>query len=162
YVRALLHGLFAGPPADAALRARLGAEEVGALHERLRAVDPEAAARILANDRRRLGRALEVYALTGGPISTPQRAHDVKNAPSRSPARWIGLDPPPAELKRLIDARVDAMLAGGLVEEVRALAARYPLDLRAFDAIGYREIAAHLRGEIDLPGARATIQAATR
>src|SRR5262249_15398417 len=66
------------------------------------------------------------------------------------------------ELRRRIDARVDAMLASGLVDEVRALAGRYPLDLRAFDAIGYREIGAHLRGEIDLPAARAKMQAATR
>ena len=162
YVRALMHGLFAGPPADAELRAQLAAEDVGALHERLRAVDPEAAGRILPNDRRRLIRALEVHTLTGVPISTHQRAHDVKNAPSRYAARWAGLDPPAAELRARIAARVDAMLAAGLVDEVRRLAARYPLDLRAFDAIGYREIGAHLRGEIDLPTARDKMIAATR
>ena len=162
YVRALMHGLFAGPPADAELRARLAREDVGALHERLRAVDPEAAARILPNDRRRLIRALEVHTLTGVPISTHQRTHDVRNAPSRYPARWVGLDPPAAELRARIAARVDAMLAAGFVDEVRRLAERYPLDLRAFDAIGYREIGAHLRGEIDLAAAREKTIAATR
>src|SRR5215468_2526368 len=162
YVRALMHGLFAGPPADAELRARLAREDVGALHGRLRAVDPEAAARILPNDRRRLIRALEVHVLTGVPISMHQRAHDVKNAPSRYPARWVGLDPPAAELRARIATRVDAMLSAGLVDEVRKLAARYPFHLRAFDAIGYREIGAHLRGEIDLPAAREKMIAATR
>src|SRR5262249_57246909 len=89
-------------------------------------------------------------------------AHDVKNAPARYPARWVGLDPPAAALRARIAARVDAMLASGFVDEVRRLAARYPLELRAFDAIGYREIGAHLRGEIDLPAAREKMVAATR
>jgi tRNA dimethylallyltransferase len=162
YVRALMHGLFAGPPADPELRATLEREDAGALHERLRDVDPVAAGRILPNDRRRLIRALEVHTLTGVPISTHQRAHDVKNAPSRYPARWVGLDPPAAELRARIAARVDAMLAAGFVDEVRRLAARFSLALRAFDAIGYREIGAHLRGEIDLPTAREKMIAATR
>jgi tRNA dimethylallyltransferase len=162
YLRALLHGLFEGPPADAALRAELETQETAALLERLRGVDPEAAARILPNDRRRLVRALEVHALTGVPISTHQRAHDVRHAPSRYPATWVGLDPPRAELGRRIDARVDAMFAAGLVDEVRALAARHPLELRAFDAIGYREVRAHLRGELGLEEARAQVKAATR
>src|SRR5262249_20538707 len=83
YVRALLFGLFAGPGADAELRARLEAEGAAALHERLRTVDPEAAARILANDVRRLVRALEVHALTGQPISAHQQRHDVRRAPPR-------------------------------------------------------------------------------
>jgi tRNA dimethylallyltransferase len=162
YVRALLRGLFEGPAADLELRARLEAEGAPALHERLRAVDPTAAARILPGDLRRLVRALEVHTLTGVPISTHQEAHGIRAAPPRYPSRWVGLDPPRDELAARIDARVDAMFAAGLVDEVRGLAARHPLDRRAFDAIGYREIRAHLAGQLSLDDARAQMKAATR
>jgi tRNA dimethylallyltransferase len=163
YVRALLYGLFAGPGADAGLRAQLEAEGATALHERLRAVDPEAAARIGASDVRRLVRAVEVHALTGTPISAHQQRHDVRRAPPRYAARWVGLAPPRAELVRRIDARVAEMVAAGLVDEVRALvAAGYPLELRAFDAIGYREVRAHLTGALPAEELVPRIQAATR
>ncbi len=163
YVRALLHGLFEGPPADPALRARLEREGTAALHARLAGVDPEAAARIDANDLRRLVRALEVYELTGTPISAHQRAHDVRNAPRRYPARVVGLDPPRALLRRRIEERVDAMLAAGLIEEVRALAAAgHDLSRRAFDAIGYREVRAHLVGALPREQIAGAMKAATR
>lgn len=162
YVRALLFGLFAGPPADAALRSRLSAQGAPALHARLREVDPEAAARIQPNDLRRLIRALEVFELTGRPISQHQREHDVRHAPPRYPARWIGLAPPRAELAARIEARVDGMFAAGLEGEVRGLAERYPLDLRAFDAIGYRELRDVVRRDLDVEAARAQMKAATR
>jgi tRNA dimethylallyltransferase len=163
YVRALLYGLFEGPGADAAVRARLEAEGAAALALRLRAVDPEAAARILPGDLRRLVRALEVWELTGTPISVHQRAHDVRRARPRYDARWVGLDPPRAELALRIDQRVDGMIAAGLVDEARRLLADgYPPELRAFDAIGYREVLAHLRGELGLADAIAAIKAATR
>ncbi len=162
YVRALLHGLFEGPAADPALRARLEAEGAGALHERLLVVDPEAAARIDRNDLRRLVRALEVHELTGIPMSAHQRAHDVRSTPHRYPARIIGLDPPRDELRRRIDERVDAMIAGGLVAEVRELLARFPSRPRALEAIGYREIVAFLDGKGTLEDAVRDIKAATR
>jgi tRNA dimethylallyltransferase len=162
YVRALLHGLFEGPGADAALRARLSTQGAPALLARLTEVDPESAGRILPNDTRRLIRALEVFELTGRPISALQREHDVRRAPARYRARWIGLAPPRDELHRRIEARVDAMLAAGLIDEVRGLADRYPLDLRAFDAIGYREAREVLRGTLDPTAAPAHIKAATR
>ncbi len=163
YVRALMYGLFAGPGADAELRARLEAEGAPALHARLAAVDPEAAARILPGDLRRLVRALEVHALTRTPISALQRHHDVRRAPPRHHARWVGLAPPRAELVRHIDARAAAMVAAGLVGEVCALvAAGYGLDLRAFDAIGYREVRAQLRGQLLAEELVPRIQAATR
>jgi tRNA dimethylallyltransferase len=163
YVRALLHGLFEGPGADAALRARLEAQGAAALHARLGAVDPEAAARIDASDLRRLVRALEVFELTGTPISVHQRAHDIRRAPRRYPARVVGLDPERQELRSRIARRVEAMLAAGLVDEVRRLAdAGFDLGLRAFDAIGYREARACLRGELDAGALAETIAAATR
>ena len=162
YVRALLYGLFEGPGADAALRARLEAQGAAALHARLSRSDPEAAARIDPNDLRRLVRALEVEELTGVPMSEHQRRHDVRNAPRRYQARLVGLDPPRAELHRRIGARVDAMLAGGILDEARALAAAQAGGARAFDAIGYRELLAHLRGELDLAAAAEAMKAATR
>jgi tRNA dimethylallyltransferase len=163
YVRALLHGLFEGPPADAALRARLEREGAAALHARLSQVDPVAAARIDAGDLRRIVRALEVFELTGTPISAHQRAHDIRRAPRRYPARVVGLDPPRAELRRRIDERVQAMLAGGLIEETRGLAAAgHDLSRRAFDAIGYREVRAHLSGELAREALAPAIAAATR
>ncbi len=153
YLRAVLYGLFAGPAAAPALRARLaeeaGAAGVPALWERLLTVDPAAAAKIDRNDLVRITRALEVYELTGRPISEHQRAHDFTKLPRRYDTRIIGLAPPPAELRARIDARVDAMIAAGLVDEVRGLAARgYSCELRAFAAIGYREVCAMLRGEL--------------
>jgi tRNA dimethylallyltransferase len=169
YVRALLHGLFDGPPADPALRARLEAEADAApegtalLHARLAAVDPAAAARIDRRDRVRLIRALEVHELTGEAISVHQERHDYRNAPLRYDVRGIGLAPPRAELHARIDARVDQMIAAGLEAEVRALgAAGYGYDLRAFGAIGYREMCAFLQGKMPLPEAIASIKSATR
>jgi tRNA dimethylallyltransferase len=163
YVRALLHGLFEGPGADAALRARLTAEGAPALAARLASVDPEAAARIDKNDLRRLVRALEVFELTGKPISEHQRVHDIRRAPRRYHARVVGLDPPRDELRRRIAARVDAMLAAGLLDEVRGLAAAgHDLDARAFDAIGYREARAVLRGALAEADMAETMKAATR
>src|SRR5262249_20213547 len=166
YVRALLHGMFPGPGADAEVRARLEDEaratSVEALWARLAAVDPAAAARILRRDLRRIVRALEVYELTGTPMSAHQAAHDVARAPSRYPARVVGLDPPRAELHRRIDRRVDEMFAAGLVDEVQGLLARYPRTLAASAAIGYREVIAHLLDGVALADAVLAVKRATR
>ena len=169
YVRALLYGLFDGPPADASLRARLEAEADAApegtasLHARLLVVDPAAAARIDRRDRVRLIRALEVHELTGEPISAHQERHDYKNAPLRYDVRGVGLGPPRPALHARIDARVDQMIAAGLEAEVRALgAAGYDFGLRAFSAIGYREMCAFLQGKLDLAEAVRGIKSATK
>ena len=155
YVRVLLLGLFAGPPADPALRSRLEAEAAAgggapALWERLRAVDPEGAGRIDRNDLKRIIRALEVCELTGVPMSHHQRAHDHRRVPPRYPARLVGLRPPDRdELYRRIDARVDAMLAAGLLEEVvRLRRAGFGPGLRSQQAIGYAELHRHLDGAL--------------
>jgi tRNA dimethylallyltransferase len=161
YVRALLYGLFDGPPADAALRARLEAEPE--LHAKLAAVDPVAAARLDPNDRVRLIRALEVFELTGEPISAHQQRHSVKTAPPRYQARVIGLAPPRPELGARIDARVDQMIAAGLEQEVRALLDRgYAPTLRSLGAIGYREMCAYVLGKLTRDEAIAKMKSATR
>ena len=151
YVRALLFGLFAGPPADPALRARLRAEGLPALWQRLSAADPASAARIDRNDEKRIVRALEVLELTGEPMSVHQERHDHRRVAPRYQTRLVGLDPPRAELYRRIDARVDEMMAAGLIDEVRRLrAAGYGPELRSQAAIGYAELHRHLDGVLPL------------
>ena len=167
YYRALLYGLFAGPAADESLRARLDDEAetggVETLWARLAAVDPEAAGRIDRRDRVRIIRALEVWELTGVPISAHQREHDHRKLPPRYPVRGIGLGPPRDELGPRIDARVDAMFAAGWVDEVKALnASGFACALRAFAAIGYREICAFLHGKYPLEEAVRKTKQATR
>lgn len=163
YLKALLRGLFEGPSADAALRRSLEAEADrdggAALHARLAAVDPAAAARLHPNDRRRVVRALEVAALTGRPLSIQQREH-------ARPAEGVAvfaLDRPRAELHDRIDRRVAAMFDSGLVEEVRRLLDN-PRGISgvAAQGVGYRETIALLRGEADLATTVARIQARTR
>jgi tRNA dimethylallyltransferase len=155
YVRALLLGLFDGPGGDPEIRARLQAEAAdtgtAALHARLVAVDPALESRIDRNDLKRIVRALEVYELTGEPMSVHQQRHDHRALPRRYPARLIGLAPDRDQLYRQIDARVDAMMADGLLAEVAALrASGYLPPLRSQQAIGYAELHAHLEGRLDL------------
>jgi tRNA dimethylallyltransferase len=156
YVRALLLGLFEGPPADAELRRQLEAEaEAGggapALWERLREVDLESAARIDPNDLIRITRALEVFLLTGATMTEHHRAHDHRKAPLRYRARLIGLAPEREALYRRIDKRVDEMMAAGLLAEVEALRERgFGSEVGSQAAIGYAELHQHLDGEIPL------------
>ena len=172
YFQALLEGLAALPPADAALRDRIAAraQQAGwpALHAELARIDPEAAARIHATDPQRTQRALEVYRLTGKPISYWQAMPPV----GRLPVRMLKLVLAPADravLHERIARRFDAMLAGGLLEEVRRLRAlpglaAHPaqLELPAIRAVGYRLAWQHLDGEFDLAGLRERGIAATR
>lgn len=164
YLRALRTGLFTGPPADAALRARLAALEAatpGALHARLAAVDPPSAARLHARDQVRLVRALEVYELSGRPLSVWHAEHRAGRV--ARPMRVVGLAVPRATLAARLAARCQAMLDAGLLDEIRALQARgYGPELPAMRSIGYREMTAHLRGEMDLPAALGAMQRATR
>jgi tRNA dimethylallyltransferase len=163
YLKALRHGLFDGPPADEALRARLTqeAERRGrpVLHERLARVDPASAARLHPNDLRRVIRALEVWELTGRPISAWQTQWS--GEPARPRCLW--LDGPRDELYRRIDGRVRGMVSAGLVEEVRALRGLgRPLSPQARQALGYKEMFAYLDGEIGPEEAVRRIQARTR
>lgn len=156
YVRALLLGLFEGPPASPELRARLHAEaeQAGgapALWARLGQVDPESCLRIDRNDLRRIVRALEVYELTGTPMSVHQARHDFRTLPFRYPVRLVGLAPERARLYKRIDARVDAMMRAGLLAEVEGLrAAGIGPGYRSQAAIGYAELHQHLDGAVAL------------
>ncbi|MBI3783428.1 MAG: tRNA (adenosine(37)-N6)-dimethylallyltransferase MiaA [Deltaproteobacteria bacterium] len=164
YVKVLRGGLFDGPSRDAQLRARLQAEEAaapGSLHRRLAQVDPTTASRLHVRDRVRLIRALEVFELSGQPISEWQQRHGFRNADVR--LQGVVLSLPRAEVYRRIDARCAAMVASGLVEEVRALLdAGYDPQLPSLQSPGYREISEHVRGMCDLNAALARMAKATR
>jgi len=140
-------------PPDRRLRAELEtlAQREGpqALVEELARIDPASADRIDPRNLRRLIRALEVYRATGRPLSAWRTSE-----PPDFASTVIGLACPRDELYRRIDARVDAMMAAGLVDEVRGLIERgYGCGLPAMSGIGYREIAAHLAGERDIASA---------
>lgn len=165
YYKALFEGLFEGPSADPALRARLNELDNNTLHQRLSQVDPAAAARIHPNDRKRLVRALEVFELTGKPISSLQTEWDpAKPAPhGRHPAVWVGIDWEKDALNRRINARVKAMIASGWPDEVRRLlAAHGKLSKTAAEATGYAELTAHAQGRLTLDEATEQIKIATR
>jgi tRNA dimethylallyltransferase len=145
YVRALLLGLFAGPPASPELREELTelVRQGGAavLHAELTRIDPAAAARIDRNDAKRIIRAVEVFRLTGEPMSAHQARHDHRSTPPRYEAVLVGLAPERDALYGAIDRRVDAMIEAGLEGEVarlRTLGYRPPL--RSQQAIGYAEL----------------------
>jgi tRNA dimethylallyltransferase len=166
YLRALRDGLSPLPRADRSVRAELDAQaaELGlkALHERLRQLDPAAAARIAPSDRQRIQRALEVHALTNRPISELQRVDDARKRPA---VLAIALVPESrTELAARIERRFDAMVAAGFVGEVERLRARGDLtsDMPAMRAVGYRQIWAHLDGRCTLKEARAKAIVATR
>jgi tRNA dimethylallyltransferase len=151
YLAALLQGWQLPRVApDPELRARLEREAAQqgavALHDRLARVDPEAAASILPSNVRRVIRALEVFELTGRPISE-QRA--MRAPPYRTATIWLTLAA--ERLYARIDVRVDAMVAAGLVEEVRGLVARgFGWELPAMSGLGYREFRPYLAGEAAL------------
>ncbi len=163
YVRAVLEGWTVPEvPPNAALRDELyaRAEQEGheALHRELAAVDPDAAEAIDARNVRRVVRALEVYQETGVPISQLQQKH-----PPGYRILRIGLTMSRTALYARIDARVDAMLASGLVEEVRCLLQQgYTPDLPAMSGLGYRQIAQYLAGEISLEEAVELVKRHTR
>jgi tRNA dimethylallyltransferase len=167
YFKALTEGLSALPGADPAVRARLDARAAAdgwpALHEELAKVDPVTARRLKATDAQRIQRALEVYELAGRPLSELQGARESAGATGRTIP--VALVPPDrAALHRQIAVRFNAMLAAGLVAELEALRARYPLtpDLPAMRCVGYRQAFAFLDGRIDAAALRATGIAATR
>ena len=161
YFKVLFQGMFDGPGADEAVRAKLRAQPNDDLHRRLVAADPAAAKRIHVNDTKRLVRALEVLELTGKPISSLQTEWESPTA--RHEARWIGLSWDREALNRRINARVKAMLAAGWVDEVRALLARHgTLSKTASEATGYAELIAHVQGKLSLDDAAEQIKIATR
>jgi len=159
YFKALREGLSRLPPADAALRAAIEAEanEKGwpALHAELARFDPAAAKRLEPNDAQRIQRALEVYRLTGTPLSVLQGARVADAARFR----FVPVALVPSERARLhqrIEQRFDAMLCAGLVEELEALRGKYALcaELPAMRCVGYRQAWQYLEGVYD----RATLR----
>lgn len=167
YVDSLLSGrTFAPPPADPELRLALQRQmawEGGrAMLDRLAQVDPESAARLHPNDEKRIIRALEVFQQTGKSIS--QHNRDTQALPPRYQALSLGLTFAQREdLWTRIDSRVDQMLAAGLVQEVRdLLASGVPESGTAMQAIGYKELAAALRGQETLVEAVANMKLRSR
>jgi len=164
YARALRGGLSELPSADAGVRSRIDAQarEKGwpALHAKLREVDPATAARLPPNDSQRIQRALEVFELTGKPLSQLQ---GTSPGPGLHLLTIALLPADRAGLHRRIERRFDDMLAAGLLDEVRRLMARgLDADLPSMRSVGYRQAWRHLSGETTLAQFRAEAIAATR
>ena len=169
YLKALLRGVYPGPPADWAFRDQIEAEleSVGieALHARLEQVDPLAAAKLHPHDKRRIIRALEVYKQTGRPLSHEQTQFD--DIPHEHCKAFV-MAWPRRTLHGRIEARVQRMFQTGLVEEVKLLLDHYgDLGRTASQAVGYREVIAfvrnqHLHNGHELPAIVEQVQARTR
>jgi tRNA dimethylallyltransferase len=173
YWRAWAHGLSSLPPANPAIRARLDDEGKAlgwpAMHTKLAKLDPETAARLKPNDSQRVQRALEVYEITGKPMSTL-----LADAPSEDGREGSAIPPwiklvslEPSDRKRLhqnLEKRFDEMLAAGFLDEVKTLRTNPALhaDLPAIRAVGYRQAWEFLNGEIDAEQMRYKALAATR
>lgn len=165
YVKVLIHGIFPAPKVDPQLRDRLQRESevYGAeyLHARLALVDAPSAERIAVTDMVRIVRALEVYEQTGIPLSEHQMAHSF-HGKDYAPL-FLGLDYPRDVLYERVEARVDVMMAAGLLEEVRGLLARgYDRNLKPMQALGYKQLCEHLFGETTLEEAVRRIKRDTK
>ncbi len=163
WIRALLQGLFPAPARDAELRDRLAERwrsDPEAVRRDLEAVDPESARRIARNDRQRILRALEIFEITGVPLSQHWKHHETRplyNALMAAPRHSR------ADLYARIDARVERIFEAGLVAEVeRILDSGVPCDAHALKAIGYREVVNMLRGGSDLETALDSTKRASR
>jgi tRNA dimethylallyltransferase len=165
WVRALIYGLAGAPAADEAIRARhrSEAEQFGRpwLHARLREVDPDSHARLAPNDLVRVSRALEVYELTGKPLSELQASHGFRQADYD--VRFVGIRHDPAQLAARIERRVLGMFERGWLDEVRGLIADGYGEARALRSVGYRQLAAALAaGEVELAELTSQVARATR
>jgi tRNA dimethylallyltransferase len=165
YYRALTRGLFPGPGADSALRARL--DRVAArkgperLHRMLRRVDPESAQRIMHRDQKRLVRALEVFLTTGRPLT--EHFADTRSPVADCEVIALALSIPPALTAERVARRVDQQFARGIVDEVHGLLARgVPADARPFGGLVYRQVMEMRRGVRDEAATRALIIAENR
>lgn len=165
YIKSLLFGLFEGAGSDEQirdeLRARIEAEGLAKLHDELTLIDPTAAERINPNDARRIVRAMEVYRITGKPISFFQKQWE--QPPTKHDWTIIGLRREKADASGRINRRVKKMINTGLVEEVESLLnEEKPLSQQARCAIGYTEIIEHLNGQTTLEEATELIKMHTR
>jgi tRNA dimethylallyltransferase len=165
YIRALTKGLVAAPGGDENIRNELRwvaeREGGGALHSLLEKADPVTAARLHPNDHLRIIRALEIWRITGRPVSELQGEHRFADTPYA--CLKIGLAIERAVLYETIDARVDAMMQEGFLEEVRSLLERgYSPSLKPLRSLGYRHIVGYLNGEYSLEDAVLLMKRDTR
>jgi len=165
YIKAMLYGIFEGPGSNDQIRRELKEKimrtSLEELHKELAAVDPPAADRIHRNDEKRIIRALEVYQLTGKPISSFQQQFDLP-AP-KGDWKIIGLRREKDEENRRMNVRIKKMLQEGLIDEVKSLLAEEkPLSIQARSAIGYAEIIDYLAGKETLEKAIEKIKINTR
>ena len=164
YLKAALDGFSPLPRTPRAVRGRLldeAKEDPAGIYQRLREVDPVTAGRLHANDTKRIVRALEVFELTGTPLSVLHQQPAKRTEDWR--VEWFGLEMDREMLYRRIEERVDRMIAAGLVDEVRELERRgYSRELNALNTFGYREVFDHLDGELDLAETAAQIKMGTR
>jgi tRNA dimethylallyltransferase len=149
YLKTLTRGLFEGPGRDPEVRRKLeqeiAANGVASLYRRLERIDPTVGSSIHPNDRQRIIRALEVYRLTGRPISEWQKEHGFQENPFE--IFKIGLLRERAELYNLINLRCERMIEEGLLEEIRGLVERgFDLDLKPLRSVGYCQMGQVLRG----------------
>ncbi len=166
YVRALLNGLWAGPPSDRILRRKLEEEARArggeSMYQELSRVDPATARRLHPRDTVKVLRALEVYRQTGVPLS---KAHEAHRERATTPFRTLilGLTMERAVLYQRIDQRVDVELAKGLVDETRTLLEKgYSRDLVSMKSLGYRQMAGYLEGEYSFDDAVRRLKRDTR
>jgi tRNA dimethylallyltransferase len=164
YFKAFLEGLGDAPPSDARLRAELEAASLPELLRELEQSDPITFAKIDRQNPRRVIRAVEVIRLTGKPFSTQRADWSAQGpAPGAGPILFFGLKREPEDLHARIHARVELMFRRGLVEEVKELLARGLAENRtAMQAIGYRQVAEHLRGERNLAETMELVKIRTR
>lgn len=165
YIKALTKGLFVGPARDERIRLRLSAEAerlgLAVLYERLERVDAAATSWIHPNDRQRILRALEVFELTGRPMSEWQKQHGFGE--SDFDCLTIGLNSDRKALYAAINQRCETMIAQGLVEEVTGLVQRgYGLDLKPLQSVGYRHAGLILTGAMNQAAALELMQQDTR
>ena len=165
YLKALTQGLFEGPGQDAqirqALEAQIDSEGLAALHLQLSRIDPSAATTIHTNDRQRLIRALEVFQLTGKPLSEWQKEHAFQERPFD--VLKIGLNRERGELYDRINRRSERMVEDGLLAEVRSVVAMgYGLALKPLRSVGYRQMGQVLLGQQELLGAIEEMKQETR
>jgi tRNA dimethylallyltransferase len=165
YIKALTKGLIDSPEGNETIREELAAiaRDAGRdeLHRQLNLVDPVTAAKLHPNDQVRIIRALEVFRMTGCPISVHREKHAFHNTGFRCLKLGISIDR--AELYRRIDNRVDWMIQHGFIEEVQTLLAKgYAAHLKSMRSLGYRQICAYLAGEYSLDEAIRLIKRDTR
>lgn len=163
YFKAYLEGLGEAPPADEKLRAELEAISFAELLRELEQDDPATYAKIDRNNPRRVIRALEVIRLTGKPFSAQRAEWNPSSTRTPPSSQFFSLSRPATDLHVRINARVDEMFAAGLVEETRELLQKgLEQNKTAMQAIGYRQVVEHLRGERSLPEAIELVKIKTR